>query len=56
MEGYEQDYQAVCNGELEQAKAAIHASGGEIAGMRNASLEEIFVAHVGRGALPDSEG
>jgi len=55
MEGYENDYQAVCNGELEQAKAAIQSMGGEIADARNASLEEIFVARVGRGALATAE-
>jgi ABC-2 type transport system ATP-binding protein len=56
LDGFGSDYQAVCNGELEQAKAALAGLGGEIVAARNASLEDIFIARVGRGALVKTEG
>jgi len=55
LDGFGNQWQAVCNGELEQAKAAIQALGAEITEARNASLQEIFVAKVGRGALVKTE-
>ena len=55
LEGYGNQWQAVCNGELEEAKAAIQSLGAEITEARNASLQEIFVARVGRGALAKAE-
>ncbi|MBX3178462.1 MAG: ABC transporter ATP-binding protein [Candidatus Hydrogenedentes bacterium] len=56
LDGIGRDYQAVCDGGLDEAKAALHALGAEITEARNASLEEIFVARVGRGALAREEG
>jgi len=56
LEGFGNQWQAVCNGELEQAKAAIQALGAEITEVRNASLQEIFVARVGRGVPTKTEG
>lgn len=56
LEGGGRDFTAICNGALEEAKAAIQAAGAEIAEARNATLEEIFVARVGRGALAAAEG
>ena len=56
LEGFGNQWQAVCNGELEKAKAAIQSLGAEITEVRGASLQEIFVARVGRGAVAKSEG
>ncbi len=51
LEGYGNQWQAVCNGEFEVAKAAIQSLGAKITEARGASLQEIFVARVGRGAM-----
>jgi ABC-2 type transport system ATP-binding protein len=51
LDGYGNQWQVLCNGELEAARGAIQGLGAEITATRNASLEEIFVARVGRGAL-----
>lgn len=55
LEGYGNQWQAICNGALEEARAALQSLGAEITDSRNASLEEIFVARVGRGALAKAE-
>ena len=55
LEGFGNQWRAVCNGELDQAIAAIQSLGAEITEARNASLQEIFVARVGRGALAKPE-
>ena len=56
MESFGNEYLVVCNGLLEEAKAAVADAGGEMREARNATLEEIFVARVGRGALSKVEG
>lgn len=55
LDGFGSDYQAVCDGELGEAKAALHALDAKITEARNASLEEIFVARVGHGAMTKAE-
>lgn len=41
----------VCNGQAEQIHDSLRHSGGEVTKLRNASLQEIFVARVGRDRL-----
>lgn len=49
LEGFGHQWTAVCKGSFEQVKAIIPSVGAEITEARNASLQEIFVARVGRG-------
>lgn len=47
-EGHGRNWQVVCNGDQAKLTSALQAMGGEIVHARNASLQEIFVARVGR--------
>ena len=42
----------ICNGAIESVRTWVKDSGGEITSARNASLQEIFVARVGRDRVP----
>lgn len=55
LEGSGRTWAAVCNGALDDFRHAVTASGGRIVGERGATLEEIFVARVGRKSVT-SEG
>jgi ABC-type multidrug transport system ATPase subunit len=55
VEGQGRSWTAVCDGAFEQVRDAVSAMGGEIVNTRNASLQEIFVARVGRRHLPVEE-
>jgi len=44
-------WDVVCNGASEQVRESLRAMGGEVTHSRNASLQEIFVARVGRDRL-----
>ena len=55
IEVAERSWTAVCNGSLDSVREWIGAAGGEIESTKNASLEEIFVARVGRKYLPTEE-
>jgi len=46
--GADQEWTAVCNGRLEELQAAAAEAGARIVGQRVPSLDEIFVARVGR--------
>jgi ABC-2 type transport system ATP-binding protein len=46
-EGGGAEWAAVCNGRLDELRAAAAACGAEIVGQRTPSLDEIFVARVG---------
>lgn len=48
IQGTGRSWAAVCNGALEEFRAAVVSTGGKIVGERGATLEEIFVARVGR--------
>jgi ABC-2 type transport system ATP-binding protein len=48
LDGLGRDWAAVCNGEFEGLRQSVQDYGGEIVDNRPASLEEIFVARVGR--------
>jgi len=50
LENHGQQWRALCNTEIEPIKAAIQTQGGELLEARNATLQEIFVARVGRGS------
>ncbi len=46
----------VCNGAAQEIQCSLQAIGGEVTLARNASLQEIFVARVGRDRLTAAEG
>jgi ABC-2 type transport system ATP-binding protein len=48
MEGSGRSWSAVHSGSLENFRHSVHARGGEIVESRDATLEEIFLAHAGR--------
>lgn len=50
-EGQEHTWDVVCNGDIGQVRQSLERLGGEILYSRNASLQEIFVARVGRDCL-----
>jgi ABC-2 type transport system ATP-binding protein len=50
MQGTGRAWAAVCNGAIDDFRRAVAESGGRIVGERGATLEEIFVARVGRSA------
>ncbi len=54
-EGRQQTWSVVCNGAVHQVHEAVSARGGEILYSRNASLQEIFVARVGRDCVASEE-
>ena len=56
LEGEGRTWTAVCATAIDRVRDALHAMGAEIVGLRNASLQEIFVARVGRKHLPVREG
>lgn len=55
IEVAERTWTAVCNGEFDRVREWVSARGGEIVDTKNATLEEIFVARVGRKYLPAEE-
>lgn len=55
VEGSGRAWSVVCNGAVEQAREAVVSMHGAIVTMRNASLQEIFVARVGRRYLSAEE-
>lgn len=55
-EGRQQSWNVVCNGGFDRVREAVQAHGGEILYSRNASLQEIFVARVGRDSVASEEG
>jgi ABC-2 type transport system ATP-binding protein len=55
-EGQERTWNVVCNGGFGQVRKALETLGGEILCARNASLQEIFVARVGRDCIAGGEG
>lgn len=54
-EGRQRTWNIVCNGGIGQVHAAIEARGARILSSRNASLQEIFIARVGRDCLAGEE-
>lgn len=54
-EGREHTWSVVCNGGFQKVREALETQGGEILYSRNASLQEIFVACVGRGCVAGGE-
>ena len=56
VEGEGRLWTTVCDGALERVRDALRTSGGAIVNARNASLQEIFVARVGRSHLLAEEG
>lgn len=55
-EGQGHNWNLVCNGAFEQVRNAVEAVGGRILHSRNASLQEIFIARVGRDCETVEEG
>ena len=55
IEGEGRMWTVLCNGQLDQVREKLIASGGEIVDLRNASLQEIFVARVGHKFMPSQE-
>jgi len=55
-EGREHMWNVVCNGGHRQVREAFETRGGEVLYSRNASLQEIFVARVGRDCMAGGEG
>ncbi len=55
-DGYKHDWAVVCTGEISSLRHAVAAIGGNILDDRHASLQEIFVARVGRGQSRTEEG
>lgn len=55
VEGSERLWTVVCNGAFDRIRETLHALGGTIHSSRNASLQEIFVARVGRAHLAPEE-
>jgi len=56
LEGDGRTWTAICANGIDQAREGLGRIGGEIVGLRNASLQEIFIARVGRKHLPTQEG
>ncbi len=54
-EQFGKDWNVVCSGVEHEITASLHAKGGEVTRARNASLQEIFVARVGRDRLETVE-
>lgn len=54
-EQFGKDWNVICNGAEQEITASLHAQGGEVTHVRNASLQEIFVAKVGRDRLETVE-
>jgi len=54
-EGRQDTWNVVCNGGIGQVRRRLETLGGEILYSRNASLQEIFVARVGRDCLAATE-
>ena len=52
IEGADRSWTGVCNGGFDRVREELTAMGGEIVHSQNASLEEIFIARVGRKFLP----
>jgi len=55
IEGQGRAWTAVCDGAFDEIREAVVAMGGRIMNTRHVSLEEIFVARVGRRYLPPEE-
>lgn len=49
------DWSLVCSGSTNHINESLRAAGGEVAHLRNASLQEIFVARVGRNRFVATE-
>lgn len=56
VEGREGVWTLICNGAFDRIREAIQSQGATIQSSRNASLQEIFVARVGRSYLEPEEG
>lgn len=56
IEGEGRAWTVICNGQIDRIRESLCQIGGEIIDMRNASLQETFVARVGRKHLPVQEG
>ncbi len=54
-ERFGKDWNVVCNGAAQEITTALQGLGGEVTHSRNASLQEIFVARVGRDRLATVE-
>jgi ABC-2 type transport system ATP-binding protein len=49
------EWDIVCNGEVNRIREVLQTAGGELVRTKHASLQEIFVARVGRHRIPASE-
>ena len=56
LEGDGRSWTAICANGLDRVREGVNRIGGEIVELRNASLQEIFIARVGRKYLPVQEG
>jgi ABC-2 type transport system ATP-binding protein len=56
LEGEGRTWTAICANGLDRVREGVSKIGGEIVELRNASLQEIFIARVGRKYLPVQEG
>jgi ABC-2 type transport system ATP-binding protein len=56
LEGEGRTWTAVCVNDVDRVREGVSKAGGEIVELRNASLQEIFIARVGRKYLPVLEG
>lgn len=56
LEGDGRTWTAISADGIDRVREAVGKIGGEIVGLRNASLQEIFIARVGRRHLPVQEG
>jgi ABC-2 type transport system ATP-binding protein len=54
-DGTGRTWKVVCNGAAAHVRDAVKAFGGEVTQSRGASLQEIFIARVGRDRLPMSQ-